>query len=397
MDVRPDFIPLLLRWQRMVDLLAGMSGMPYAMINRKEGEELVVQAVSRGLEIYEPEQHIDFQLNTYCARTLRDGQALEVGDASRLPVMQDNPTAQAGLVAYYGLPIRHPDGRLFGTICMLDEHPHQPDEPARELIAMMRDSIEQDLAVLERNAELACSESKAREAQAEAAKASRAKSDFLARVNHELRTPLGAVLGFAQLLGLDATAPLTPLQQQRVQHIRHAGEHLLALIDEMMDFSRIEAGQLRMDLKPCGLEAQLTEALAQTRGQADEAGVSLTEPPTPLPQVLADPRRLHQVLLNVLSNAVKYNRRGGSVRLRVTQADGMAQLHVEDTGLGMDAGQLAQLFQPFNRLGREHSGVAGTGLGLAVSRQLVELMCGRIEVSSRVDKGTTVSIALPAA
>jgi len=395
MDVRPDFIPMLLRWQRMVDLLARMSGMPYAMINRWEGEELVVQAVSRGLEIYHADQRIDFQLNTYCARTLRQGQPQMVEDARLLPVMHDNPTAQAGLVAYYGLPIRHPDGRLFGTLCMLDTQPRRPDEQARELIAMLRDGIEQDLALLMRNAELAASEARAGEA-------SRAKTDFMARVNHELRTPLGAVLGFAQLLEMDAGAPLTAtqqqrVQQQRVQHIRRAGDHLLAMIDEMMDISRIEAGQLRMAPQACELGPQLAEALAQCRGQADEAGVTLPDVPAGLPCVMADPRRLHQVLLNLLSNAIKYNRRGGTVRLGLAQGASLARLQIEDTGIGMDEVQLAQLFQPFNRLGRERSGVAGTGLGMALSRQLVELMGGRIEVSSHVDEGTTVSLTLPLA
>ncbi len=397
MDVRPDFIPHLLRWQRMVDLLTELSGMPYAMINRRDGDHLVVQTLSQSLDLFQPEQRIDFELNTYCARALRQGETLQVTDASCLPEMQDNPTALAGLIAYYGLPIRQPDGSLFGTLCVMDREARKPEARAMELMSLMRDSIEQDLALLLRNAELATSEALAREAQRKADRASRAKSEFLARVNHELRTPLGAMLGFAQLLEMDGSAPLTPLQQQRVTHIRNAGQHLLGLIDEMVDVSRIEVGQLRLDLHPCELGAQLGEALAQCRGQANAAGLVLPPLPQGLPRVQADAGRLHQVLLNLLSNAIKYNRPGGSIGLRCGEQDGMVWLHISDTGLGMDADQLAQLFQPFNRLGRERSGIAGTGLGLALSQQLVGLMGGQLRVESQPDQGTTVSLGLPRA
>lgn len=397
MDVRPDFVPHLLRWQRMVDLLTQLSGMPYAMINRRDGDQLVVQTLSTGLDLFQPDQRIDLQLNTYCARALRQGAALGVEDATRLPEMQDNPTAQAGLIAYYGLPIRQPDGQLFGTICMLDSVINQPGDQARELITMMRDSIEQDLALLLRNAELAGSEARALRAQQVADEANRAKSDFLARVNHELRTPLSAVLGFAQLLELDAGTPLSAQQQQRVQQIRGAGEHLLSLIDDMLDIASIEAGRLTLQMQRCDPSQQLHDAIALSRGAAETMQLRLPDVPASLPAVRADARRLHQVLLNVLSNAIKYNRPGGAIHLAVERTAQELRLRISDTGLGMSAEQLAQAFQPFNRLGRQHSGIAGTGLGLALSQQLMTLMGGRITLDSRPEQGTTVELALPLA
>jgi signal transduction histidine kinase len=391
-----DFAPFLERWQVMIDLLARLSAMPYAMINRVDGDELVVQTLNAGAAGFKAADRFPLCVNTYCARALRNRAPLLVEDSRSLPEMDDNPTAQFGLVAYYGLPIRRPDGGLFGTICILDARPRRPEDDSMRLIGVMRDAIEQDLALLHKNAALAASEMLAQAARLEAERANRAKTDFLARINHELRTPLGAMLGFAQLLELDQAPALSPGQRQRVAHIRHAGDHLLALVEEMLDVSSIETGQLLLQPGRCELAPQIREALAQCQAQADAAGVSL-HAPAEAPAVRADARRLHQVLLNLLSNAIKYNRRGGEVRLSCAQQQGRVWLSVQDSGLGMDEAQLAQLFQPFNRLGREHSGIAGTGLGLALCRQLLELMDGRIEVSSAPGLGTTVRVDLPLA
>ncbi|MBC7991828.1 MAG: GAF domain-containing protein [Rhizobacter sp.] len=225
---------------------------------------------------------------------------------------------------------------------------------------------------------------------------SRAKTDFLSRMSHELRTPLNAVLGFSQLLQSNAAEPLSARQRVQVESIRQAGWHLLALINDVLDVSRIESGHLRVEVRGVDLTAVLDEVFDLVRAQADTAGVRLDaayredEPAV----VRADPLRLRQVLLNLASNAVKYNRRGGSVRVGVQPADERVVISMVDTGLGMTHEQLDQLFEPFNRLGREHSEIEGTGIGLVLTRQLLALMQGELAVESEAGRGTTVRVTL---
>ena len=232
--------------------------------------------------------------------------------------------------------------------------------------------------------------------------ASMAKSEFLSRMSHELRTPLNAVLGYAQLMEISGSSPPSAEQLQHLQQIQRSGWHLVQLIDDVLDLSRIEAGNLALAIAPLDA-AQIIEraveivsplmvrhgvAFSSTRGGGD----------APLPRVLADKTRLVQVLVNLLSNATKYNHRGGRVQLEFRALEGsQLQLVVTDTGLGMDEHQLAQLYQPFNRLGREASAIPGSGIGLVITKRNVELMGGRIEVASQADRGTTVTVTLPAA
>ncbi len=222
-----------------------------------------------------------------------------------------------------------------------------------------------------------------------AQKASQAKSDFLSSMSHELRTPLNAILGFAQLMQ-SSTPPPTDSQQRSIERILKSGWYLLELINEILDLARIEAGNVILSQEPVALAAVLLECRAMIESEAQERGIALTFPPHGIPHFLsADRTRLKQVLINLLSNAVKYNRPGGAVTVecKLAGSDAVA-ISVSDTGLGLAPEQIAQLFQPFNRLGREAGTVEGTGIGLVVSRQLVEMMGGRIEVQSTVGVGS---------
>jgi signal transduction histidine kinase/ActR/RegA family two-component response regulator len=232
----------------------------------------------------------------------------------------------------------------------------------------------------------------ARRIQQEAESASAAKSEFLSRMSHELRTPLNGILGFAQLLASTPEEPLTEQQRVAVESITKGGWHLLTLINEVLDLERIESGKLRMSIEPVDLGAVIDEALELMRPLADQRGVQLAceSAGGVLPLVRGDHTRVRQVVLNLLSNAIKYNKDGGKVDLRVVPAqDDRLRLSVADTGMGMTAEQLAGLYQPFNRLGREFMGIDGAGIGLAITRRLVEHMGGGLSVSSEPGKGTT--------
>jgi PAS domain S-box-containing protein len=222
---------------------------------------------------------------------------------------------------------------------------------------------------------------------------SQAKSRFLARMSHELRTPLNAVLGFAQMLLDEGDATPPQRRQRRLANIVSAGQHLLSLINDVLDLSTVESGEFQLSLQSVPLGTALMQALPLLEAQARQHGVRLRVQPSEA-RVRADPTRLRQVLVNLLSNGIKYNRPGGEVVLEVQADEAWVCLHVRDTGMGLDEAQMAQLFQPFNRLGRESGEVGGTGIGLTIVKSLVERMQGSIEVTSRLGEGSCFSVRL---
>ncbi len=223
-----------------------------------------------------------------------------------------------------------------------------------------------------------------------------AKTQFLSRMSHELRTPLNAVLGFAQLLSRRIGAADLDDQRRCVAQIEKAGWHLLAMIDDVLDLSRVESGQLAIQLAPVSLAVLCRSVAEMLAPMAHERGVQIcTASLPPQATVLADPLRLTQVLTNLLSNAIKYNRDGGSVALALAPVGDRWCLSVSDTGLGIPQAQIPHLFEPFNRLGRAASGVEGVGIGLALSRSLVEKMGGSIAARSVPGCGTTFEVSLP--
>jgi signal transduction histidine kinase/CheY-like chemotaxis protein len=230
-------------------------------------------------------------------------------------------------------------------------------------------------------------------AQLETERASRAKSDFLSRMSHDLRTPLNAILGFAQILQMDT---LTPDQTEGVQQILRGGGHLLDLINEVLDIARIEVGQLSLSPEPVPVEEVVTHVVSLVRPLATRRRITITnDQDAEGLHVRADRQRLNQILVNLVSNAVKYNRDGGTVHVSWLCRDDLVRILVRDTGPGIPADKKMRLFQPFERLGAEQSSVEGTGLGLALSKGLTEAMGGRIGLDSEVDAGSTFWIELP--
>ena len=245
------------------------------------------------------------------------------------------------------------------------------------------------------------------QARAVAEQANQAKSQFLARMSHELRTPLNGILGFAQLALRDPATPAQTEQHRRLSVIEASGRQLLALINEVLDISRIEAGRLSLSLAPCPVEPVVRRVLAAVEPMTRAAGLEVQmhrQVPAGVPGAaatgliaLADEVRLAQVLSNLLSNAIKYNRPRGRITLSLSSVDERVGLIVADTGRGMDAAQCAHLFEPFNRLGAERTATEGTGLGLIITRGLVEAMGGTMSLQSRPGEGTTVQVWLRSA
>jgi PAS domain S-box-containing protein len=267
---------------------------------------------------------------------------------------------------------------------------HDRDRKLQGVFAAARDVTERkrlDQALQEKNVEL-------ERAGAVAEKANLAKSDFLSSMSHELRSPLNAILGFAQLISSDSPPP-TASQTASIDQILHAGWYLLQLINEILDLAQIESGKLALSREPTALAEVMLECRAMIEPQAQKRGITMTFPQFDLPDFVdADRTRLKQVLINLLSNAIKYNQANGTVVVDCTsltqegRSPARIRISVTDTGAGLPPDMLMQLFQPFNRLGQERSTEEGTGIGLVMSKRLVELMGGVIGVESTVGLGS---------
>ncbi len=304
----------------------------------------------------------------------------------------DPELAEAGIklvlnekkVTNYELTARARDGKetmvSYNATTLYDR-----DRKLQGVFAAARDVTERnrlDQVLHEKNAEL-------ESAKAVAEKANLAKSDFLSGMSHELRSPLNAILGFAQLMESDFP-PATPSQKKSLAHILQAGWHLLKLINEILDLAVIESGQVPISLEPVSLAEVMFECQGMIEPQAQQRGIKLTFPQFDIPYfVHADRTRLKQVLVNLLSNAIKYNIQQGTVEVECTErTPGRTRITIKDSGAGLSQEQIGQLFQPFNRLGQEAGGEEGTGIGLVVAKRLIELMEGAIGVESIVGVGS---------
>ncbi len=288
------------------------------------------------------------------------------GDASADSVIENlTKDGRRIICSWSNTPLTRPDGTVLGVLSMVE------DVTARK------------------EAE------KAQMAAAAAERANLAKSEFLSRISHELRTPLNSILGFAQLM--DADSPRQE-QRERLGYVLTAGRHLLQLINEVLDIARVESGRLHLSPEPVHIGEALDDALNLVRTLASERNVRLGEhvPEIGDVYVLADRQRLKQVFLNLLSNAIKYNRDGGTVTATCEQAPGdRLRITVSDTGHGIPQEKMDRLFAPFERIGAERTDIEGTGLGLALSKRLVEAMNGSIGVESEVGRGSTFWVELP--
>jgi len=344
---------------------------------------------------------------TPCADILDLKKELIPRDAAKL-YPTDTMLVDMGVDSYFGAPLITPEGDMIGLVSVMDTKPMYVDgvaastlsvfasritaeitrQQARDMILELNDTLERK--VLKRTREL----EKLRE---EDNQANSAKTSFMTKMSHELRTPMNAILGFGQLLQLADT--LSEEHLDWVNEMMTSGHHLLALINEMLDIARIEAGHFKLEISPVALGTVMKESLSSVTPLAEERDIHLQvnrDPQHAACHVMADQLRLKQVLLNLLSNAIKYNQKDGSISVSCEDVDDkFIRIIIADTGIGMTKQQLALIYEPFERFAAEASGVQGTGIGMTITRHLVTLMGGKIDIDSIPGQGTTVMIDLP--
>ena len=327
--------------------------------------------------------------DSFCNHTILSTDVLVVPDATQDPRFAASPlvTGAPRVRAYAGAPIVV-QGRRVGTVCCMDHVARAFDAGCEALLC--------ELALIA-GALLQARAEGSREQATELANL--AKSEFLSRMSHEMRTPLNAVIGFSQLLLNRAAAPGPGEVRDYAEHVLRAGQQLLALTNDVLELQRAEEGRIELAIADVPLDAMVACVIELLRPAADERGVGFDNHVPAGVAVRADEQRLRQVLFNVGSNAVKFNRPAGVVRWSIDRPHGSARvrLSIEDTGAGLKPAQLDRLFQPFDRLGRETSTIEGTGLGLLLARSLTVAMGGSLQVASSAGIGTRVIVELPPA
>jgi signal transduction histidine kinase/ActR/RegA family two-component response regulator len=360
----------------LTELAARICGTPIALVSLVDAHRQWFKS-RHGLDATETPRDLAF-----CAHAILQPGPLVVPDASADERFHDNPlvTGAPHVRAYAGVPLVDPDGHALGTMCVID---HAPRQFTPEV-----------LDALQRLGRQAVAQLQLRRSRDAAVQAAEAKSRFLANMSHEIRTPLNGVIG---LTGLLLDTELAPPQREMVATVRDCGEHLLALVDDILDFSKLEAGKVALESVPFDLQALAERALAMVESQASAKGLALRLrwQVSGGAQRVGDPTRLRQVLLNLLVNAVKFTR-AGEVTLTVAGTAESLVLRVTDTGIGIARDDLARIFDRFSQADASTTRqFGGTGLGLAISRRLVELMGGSLRVESAVGQGSTFSFHVP--
>jgi signal transduction histidine kinase len=323
-----------------------------------------------------------------------------IDDTAAHPVYRDVRTGQSlGVRAYVGVPLVMDDGQAIGSFCAIDNKARRwtpvEVEALTELAASAKREIELRLSTrAERSARLAA-ESEKRAAE----ESNRSKSAFLAMMSHELRTPLNAIGGYADLIDFGIHGPVTPAQSEALGRIKSSATHLLGLINSVLDFARVEGGQIQYDIFPVVLAAALREAEAMVLPQMLQKGLRYTnEGCDPSLVALADAEKVKQIVVNLLTNSTKFTESGGEICMSCGQAGPTSCfVRVEDTGAGIELSKLEAIFEPFVQLEPQRGRNEGVGLGLAISRAFARNMGGSLVAESTLGVGTTMTLILPRA
>ncbi|WP_075879638.1 sensor histidine kinase [Vreelandella massiliensis] len=331
----------------------------------------------------------------FCGFVVSDNAPLVVENALEDARFADNPlvTGEPHIRFYAGVPIYlHNRSLPLGTLCVIDDKPRHFGPADQRRLALLASQVEAILHQYELNQSL-------QQARDEAVAYYHAKSRFLAKMNHELRTPLNAIMGFSDLLLKSHRHPLSDPQHRQVKKIRRSGEHLLTLVNDVLDLSRLEVNALPVNPEPLDVVEVVNEIMDSLSADMEAQGLACYFAPMNHAgsEVMADPTRLRQVLYNLISNAIKYNRPGGSVKISLAIQDHKARIGVEDSGPGIAPEQHSRLFEVFDRLDADGDAPGGSGIGLPIAKELVNKMNGEMGVESEPDKGSCFWFTLPLA
>ena len=328
----------------------------------------------------------------FCAHAILDNKTLVVEDALLDPRFADNPlvTGDPKLHFYAGAPIKTDEGFNIGTLCVIDRVPRKLSDAHRQLIEDLAKLVADEFQLRVSLRRLAVALEQARSADV-------AKTQFLASMSHELRTPLNAIVGFAEALDMGIGADDAAKRSEMLNYIVTAGRHLNDLIGCVLDYAKIESGVVEVASCPVAIHDVVLEVMPVAEQLGKKAGVKLLAWKMSGAVVLGDGPHLRQVLLNLMTNAIKYNQPGGTVECRATAANGRLRLSVVDSGPGIAPKFHHRVFEPFDRLGLQQTDVPGLGVGLSISRRLVEMMGGTLEFKSEPGRGSTFWIDLPLA
>ncbi len=377
--------------QSLVFNLADSLKVRFAFLGRVEGGK------NRSLAFWAGDSfasNIEYDIEgTPCGRVIENNETQIFPKDVQKEFPNDNILRKYGVESYLGVPLTDESGKVIGNLGVMDTLPMRDPSTSKMILAIFAARAEAELVRKKAEEELLKGNEKLE-------KVSQAKTDFLSRMSHELRTPMNAILGFSQLLTINSKEKLSHNQKDCVDEIEKAGNHLLALINEVLDLSKIESGQMTIAPKPVELMALIKEIAMLMEPLAKSHGVQLLNEfdlikEAPL-TVHADRMRLKQIILNLLSNGIKYNRRGGTVRIFCSnEGSATVRIHVKDTGKGIMKSKLKKLYEPFDRLGEENSEVEGAGIGLTITKKLVELMNGKIFLESELGVGSCFSVEFP--
>lgn len=395
-------------WQFLMQALRELTQSEYALIGevieKQDAPALKIHAITdlswseESRQLMERLRSGDMQLtnsNSLLGVVFAKGTTIITDDLGNHPLRGGFPPGHPTLHNYMGVPI-HDGDRVIGMYAIANSRRGYSQQTLEWLepftatcallINLYRQFAERETVMREFAT-----------ARDQAEQANRAKSEFLSSMSHELRTPLNAILGFAQLLVAGRRMPLTERQKHHVEQIQKSGQHLLSLINEVLDLAKIEAGHLHLSIETLYADGIIREVVENLATSAQAAEVRLALPDSCHLAIRADYTRVKQVLINLLSNAIKYNRRSGRVSIHCERSESMLRITVSDTGQGIPEARLAELFEPFNRLDAENSAIEGTGIGLTLTKELIERMGGRIGVNSQIDIGSDFWFELPLA
>jgi len=397
-DVPQDYLG---KWQQTIDVLADVFEVPAGLIMRVLPDEIEVLISSQSVDNpYEPGEKANLNTGLYCETVMSTRATLHVPNALQSPDWKDNPDVALDMISYLGMPLIWPDGSVFGTVCVLDKKELKSKESYFQLVQQFKEIIERDFKMLIRNADLKDTSRQLEEARKAAESANLAKSAFLANMSHELRTPMNAILGYSEMLMEEATDAGQEDFVPDLRKINQAGTHLLALINDVLDLSKIESGHMDIfaeDVDVGGLIDQVESTSQPLMGK--NSNRFIIERGEGLGHAFQDVTKLRQSLLNLLSNATKFTQ-NGSIVLRAAReslADGdWLDFSVSDTGIGIPADKLTKIFDEFSQadssITRDYG---GTGLGLSISRRFCRMLGGDLSVTSVAGEGSTFRIRIP--